>query len=211
MASEWKRGLPNLLTLARLALALAFFILLSLYRYPATQGWALDAAIACFLLGVVTDAIDGHLARRWNATSVFGRVMDPLCDKILVIGALVMLAGPAFAWFDLADPLRPQRVQVSGIEPWMVLLVLLRELLVTGLRSLAESQGIGFSASWSGKLKMILQSAVVPIVLLLVGHFDPLEHGWSAWLRDALVWTMVAATVISGAPYVLRAAPLMRT
>ncbi len=210
MASEWKRDVPNLLTLARLALALAFFVVLSLYRYPETHAWAIDAAIVCFLLAVATDAFDGHLARKWNATSVFGRVMDPLCDKILVIGALVMLAGPGFVWIDLADPLRPRRALVSGIEPWMVLLVLLRELLVTGLRSLAESRGIEFSASWSGKLKMILQSAAVPIVLLLVGHFDPLEHDWSAWVRDGLVWTMVAATVVSGAPYVVRAAPLLR-
>jgi len=210
MPTDWKRRLPNLLTLARLGLAIAFFVVLSLYRYPSTHPWAIDVAIILFLLGVVTDAFDGHLARRWNATSVFGRVMDPLCDKILVIGALVMMAGPAFVWIDLAEPLHPRRVLVSGIQPWMVLLVLLRELLVTGLRSLAETQGVEFSASWSGKAKMILQSAVVPLVLLLVGHFDPLEHDWSALVRDVLVWAMVVITVISGAPYVVRAMPLLK-
>lgn len=210
MSVDWKQWVPNLITLGRLALAAAFFILLSMYRYPEGRVWALDAALVLFLLGVITDAVDGHLARRWNATSPFGRVMDPLCDKVLVIGALIVLAGPGFVWIDLADPLAPRRVVVSGILPWMVLLVLLRELLVTGLRSLAESRGVEFAASWSGKAKMIVQSAVVPLILLLVGHFDPRTHEWSAAARDALAWAMVGVTVLSGVPYVRRAWPLLK-
>lgn len=210
MAGDWKQRVPNLITLARLALAAAFFILLSVYRFPQGPTWALDAALVLFLLGVITDAVDGHLARRWHATSLFGRVMDPLCDKVLVIGALIMLAGPGFVWIDLQDPSTPQRIVVSGILPWMVLLVLLRELLVTGLRSLAESRGIEFAASWSGKAKMIVQSAVVPLILLLVGHFDPRSHEWSALARDALVWLMVAVTLLSGVPYLRRAWPLLK-
>lgn len=210
MSTAIKRRLPNLITLARLALAVAFFVALSLYAYPAGPRWLINASIVLFLLGVLTDAIDGHLARKWKVVSVFGRVMDPLCDKILILGAVIMLAGPGFVWIDQSNPLEPQRVLVSGMQPWMVVLILFRELLVTGLRSLAESRGIEFSAAVSGKLKMILQSAVIPIVLLLVGNFDPREQQWAAITRDSLIWLMLIVTVISGLPYVLRARMLLK-
>src|SRR5262249_32747471 len=95
--------LPNLLTCARVVFACAFFVALSLWTYedsPARYGigvdWTLLAAMLVFVLAAVTDALDGYLARRWDAVSVFGRIMDPFADKLLVIGAFVFLASPAF-------------------------------------------------------------------------------------------------------------------
>lgn len=210
MSTAIKQALPNLITMARLVLAVAFFVLLAWYHDSDTQRWLINTSIVLFLLGVTTDFLDGYLARKWAVVSVFGRVMDPLCDKILILGALIMLAGPGFVRLDLSNPLEPHRILISGIQPWMVVLILFREMLVTGLRSLAESRGIAFSAVLSGKVKMVLQSAVIPIVLLLVGNFDPRDHEWSAITRDVLVWSMVVVTVISGLPYVFRARLLLK-
>jgi len=206
------RQLPNELTLARLVLAAVFFVVLNQYRYATETGagWLLAAGVV-FILAAATDALDGYLARRWKVESTFGRVMDPFCDKVLVIGAFIYLAGPRFV-----DPLAVEAgsylTMVSGVYPWMVAVILARELLVTGIRGEMETGGVRFGAVWSGKLKMILQSAAIPLVLLIV-WIDPRTPGWGwlAWIRDALVYATVAATVASGVPYVQRAARVLRT
>ena len=197
-----RRQIPNALTLLRLVLAAAFFVTLEFYRYPIGSPWLLVAAAALFILAALTDALDGHLARKWQAESVFGRIMDPFCDKILVLGAVIYLASPAFA-----DPFAIERgsarTMISGVYPWMVVIVLARELLVTSIRGLAERQGIDFRAKALGKWKMILQSVVVPVVLVIVA-IDPVRTpgmDWLAWVRDLLVWSTVVVTVVSGWPY----------
>jgi CDP-diacylglycerol--glycerol-3-phosphate 3-phosphatidyltransferase len=192
-----RRHIPNLLTGARLVLAAAFFVLLELYAYPARNAHLLNAATGLFIVAAITDALDGYLARRWQVESTFGRIIDPFADKVLVLGAFIYLAGPGFA--------SPAGESVSGVAPWMVVVVLARELLVTAIRGQVEAMGVRFGAVWSGKIKMILQSIVVPIVLLLVANADPTEHAWSASVRDVLVWATVAATVASGVPYVRNA------
>lgn len=184
--------------MARLVLAAAFFVILEQFRPGESPIGLLDAAVVCFLVAVATDYLDGFLARRWGATSAFGRVMDPLCDKILIIGAFIYLASPRFA--------DPAGGTLSGVEPWMVVVILLREFLVTSLRALAESQGQSFGASFSGKAKMIVQSAAVPVLLILIGRGDLSDGGWAVIVRDVTVWTTVAVTVVSGVPYLRRAA-----
>jgi CDP-diacylglycerol--glycerol-3-phosphate 3-phosphatidyltransferase len=159
----WQRNLPNVLTLARLAMTIAFVAILSIYRFPDTNSWALPTALILFIVAALTDALDGYLARRWNAVSVFGRIMDPFADKILILGAFVMLAGPSFLSSDDWT-----YAHTSGVLPWMVVVILGRELLVTTIRAVMESRGINFSAARSGKLKMIAQSVGVPAILLLV-------------------------------------------
>ena len=198
-----RKHIPNQLTLLRLVIAGAFFAVLQLYRYadePASPTWVLPVAAVLFVLAALTDALDGHLARKWNVVSKFGRIMDPFCDKILILGAVIYLASPRFL-----DPAAVgaghYRTMVSGVYPWMVVLVVARELLVTGIRGEVEKAGIAFGATWVGKLKMILQSAVVPLVLVIV-MIDPREHEWLGWLRDVLVYATVLATVLSGWPYV---------
>lgn len=163
--------------------------------------WGLMAVIL-FIVAALTDVLDGWLARRWQVVSVFGRIMDPFCDKVLVLGAFVFLVGPAFIAPDEATPL-------SGLAPWMVVTILGRELLVTSLRGVLESMGVDFSADVSGKLKMLAQSICVPICLF-VGTRDwaLASDGWRL-LRDVAVWATVGLTIWSVVPYLLRGRALL--
>jgi len=195
----------------RLGVADAFFAVLQFYRYGQDNpAWILPVAAGLFILAAVTDALDGYLARKWQVVSKFGRIMDPFCDKILVLGAVIYLGSPRF--LDpgaVADG--SVRTMISGVYPWMVVLVLARELLVTGIRGDVEKAGISFGANWYGKLKMILQSVVVPVVLIIV-MIDPNHDGyaWLGWIRDALVYLTVVVTMLSGLPYVTAGAKVLR-
>lgn len=201
-----RAAVPNWLTAARIVIAFGFLALLSVYRFPHAHEWALPAAAALFLIAAATDALDGHLARKWSATSLFGRVMDPFADKVLVIGAFIMLAGPAFAVAS-----GDRTTVVTGVRPWMVAVILARELLVTSIRGVYEARGVSFPADWSGKWKMILQSAAVPVILLTVwtapaeGAERAMLSGWRRWLTDGVVWATLLVTLVSGWTYVVRA------
>lgn len=201
------RQLPNILTVLRLVLAAVFFIVLNQYRYDSgrPEGLLLAAGVI-FILAALTDAADGYLARRWHVESTFGRIMDPFCDKVLVIGAFIYLAGPRFV--------NPAAVEadsfftmISGVYPWMVAIILARELLVTAVRGEVETTGVAFGANVWGKLKMILQSIGIPVILLIV-YLDPAEPGyaWLAWVRDVLVYAIVVVTAVSVMPYLTQAA-----
>jgi len=214
MATPFQRNFPNALTVARLVFSIAFFAALSLYQFPDTRPVLLDVALFLFMVAAVTDWLDGALARKWEVTSVFGRIMDPVCDKVLVIGAFVFLAGPMFSYdpaaymspspMDIPRPNLPAFRMISGVYPWMVVLILGRELLVTAIRGLMEAQGVAFGASWSGKAKMILQSIVVPILIFVIGHANPIENAWVAVVRDVLVGLTLLVTVSSGWPYIAK-------
>lgn len=202
----FQKRLPNLLTAARVALAVIFVLILAMWERPErpagsiTVDGVLVAAIVVFVLAAVTDWLDGMLARRWRVVTVFGRIMDPFADKALVVGAFVMLAGPAFAYVR-----EGATYQASGIQPWMAVLVLARELLVTSLRGVIESTGRSFAATGSGKAKMVLQSVTIPVVLAVLAVSDaPPGSAWR-WAIDVLVWLTVIVTVLSGLPYGVRA------
>lgn len=189
-----KAKLPNQLTVSRVVLAALFFLVLSFYE-PGGAVWPLVIGVVLFTVAALTDAADGHLARKWQVVSKFGRIVDPFADKILVLGALVYLAGPNFV---------KHGESLTGVWPWMVVVILGRELLVTTIRAAYESEGVDFSANWWGKWKMILQSVVVPVVLILV-MCDPLRHDAVRWVRDGLVWATVLVSAMSGVPYVTKA------
>lgn len=203
------RQLPNQLTMLRLVLAAVFFVMLNCYRYGANSPtWLIPVAIIIFILAAITDSLDGYLARRWHVESKFGRIMDPFCDKVLVIGAFVYLAGPRFVIPGAIGEADISFLSMaSGVYPWMVAVILARELLVTAIRGELEGEGVKFGANIFGKLKMILQSIVIPIVLLIV-WLDPRSEPWqwTAWVRDILVYLTVIVTVISGLPYITGAA-----
>jgi len=95
---EIRRHIPNALTFARLIGAAVFIVVLSLWSpsYPESSETSLLLAAAIFVIAVMTDALDGYLARKWQVVSLLGRVMDPLADKIIVLGGFVMLASPTF-------------------------------------------------------------------------------------------------------------------
>ncbi len=218
----WRLHLPNVLTVLRLLFAALFFLALEIARRPIHDEVALLTAAGLFCLAALTDVIDGPLARRWNAVSAFGRIMDPVADKVLVVGAFVYLAGPAFLT-TIQTTRGIRHVQASGVDPWMVVVILARELLVTSLRGWIESRGIDFSATIWGKAKMIAQSAAVPAVLVLVSigsnlsreRADPYElprpefPDWVVWSIRLVVWTTVAITAVSAIPYVTRSLALM--
>jgi CDP-diacylglycerol--glycerol-3-phosphate 3-phosphatidyltransferase len=197
-ATGWRARVPNLLTLLRLALTVWFIAILAAADpgagEPAPHHWAIWACVM-FVVAALTDAADGSLARRWNAVSKFGRIMDPLADKFLILGAFVMLAGHGLG-------------AVSGVAPWMAVTILFRELLVTTARSVFESSGVDFSAVWSGKIKMIVQSIAVPLILIAMAHDahpgdgPPALAVWSAWAATI-------ATAVSLLPYLVRIAGLV--
>ncbi len=211
-----RRHLPNALTVLRLGIAIVFFVILSLWRGAEDPARALNAAGVdtslvlagvLFIIAAVTDAIDGHLSRRWNVTTGFGRVMDPFADKVLVVGAFTFLASPLFH-----SALGPGAggFQISGVAPWMVVLVMGRELLVTSIRGLVEGHGGNFSASLSGKLKMIVQSITIPTIILSIAILDVSPGTFGARLITSVVWATVVVTVVSGWPYVLRGIAALR-
>ena len=96
MSPTFWRQLPNTLTVLRAVLAGGFFAALNAYRYPDENILWGNIAIALFCAAAATDALDGYLARRWHVESVFGRIMDPFCDKVLIMGAFIYLTGPRF-------------------------------------------------------------------------------------------------------------------
>lgn len=177
-------NLPNQLTASRLGLAVVLFALIAFERWL----WAL----AVFALAALTDWLDGYLARRQGLTSSLGRVFDPLVDKVLMCGAFIFLLprGNAEGW----------------LTAWMVVVIVSREFLITGLRSYLEQLGHTFGADWLGKLKMGLQCAAV--VAILLSLYQP--SALLAWTRDILVWAMLAATILSGLQYIWRGLVLLR-
>ena len=190
MNSERFWTVPNLLTLSRIPLTAILCVCIS-------QAWWF-AALVTFGIASLTDWIDGWWARRFHQLSTFGRVFDPLVDKILIGGAFVYLIP----------------VPEAGLLPWMVTVVIGRELLVTGIRGYIEALGKKFGADWFGKLKMILQCVALIVILAVLSlrgrewartWIEPL-----AILQTIVVYAMVAATIGSGLQYCVKATKLVR-
>ena len=200
MQTPLRRALPNIITMLRLVLAVVFFgVLQRIDRTAPAADIALLGAwgMGLFATAAVSDILDGYLARKWGVVSAFGRIMDPLVDKILVLGGFIYLASPIYA------PSEEHRMIGSGVAAWMVVVLLLRELLVTGLRSYIESRGIAFPADWSGKLKMFIQSFCVGCCVFVGTRVEPPD--WMIFLRDTSTWATVVLTVLSSLTYIHRA------
>jgi len=207
------RHLPNLITLARLLLAVAVFVCMSRALdhapgSPAGQIW-LQWAFWLWLIAAVSDTVDGYLARKYGWVTALGRIADPVVDKVLTLGALAYLV-PGQAIYGRPDDLQP-------IMPvWALVLLLTREFLVTALRGYVESKGLAFPAERAGKWKMVLQSVFLGVVigaasgvsefLHLIWLEDLLRHPWTL---AALFWGMIALTAASGLTYCARAARLL--
>ena len=200
MSSPTRRALPNAITLGRLVLAVAFFIMLArLDRTADADEVAFKGFWAgiCFAVAAATDLLDGYLARRWNVVTTFGRLMDPLVDKVLVLGGFVFLASAGFS-----GPAAEGTVG-SGVTALMVVLILVREFLVTGIRSYAESQGMAFGADLGGKIKMVVQSFCVPWCVFVATRAAPSD--FLVMTRDVTVNATLAITLLSGVSYLVRA------
>jgi CDP-diacylglycerol--glycerol-3-phosphate 3-phosphatidyltransferase len=213
------RHLPNALTALRLILAAVFFGMLSYFQYDVSGKhgeliW-LNIAFIIYVVALATDFLDGYLARRWHVEGQFGRLVDPFVDKVLVLGSFIFFAGKNFT-IPSHNPLDiPQNVKtITGVVPWMVVMILARELLVTTLRGASEGEGENFAAAFSGKLKMTLQSITVLVILVYVNYLPWfLADGYepvARVLRNLCIWGTIAITVGSGMLYVRRAVLLYR-
>jgi CDP-diacylglycerol--glycerol-3-phosphate 3-phosphatidyltransferase len=179
-------ALPNVLTFVRIALVPVLVLVLCV---PTPAGRAV--AGGCFLLACLTDFFDGWLARRHGLTTALGQLLDPLADKLIVAAGLIMLA---------AVPPEPR------VPAWMVVVIVLRELAVTGLRGIASSGGVLLPAQELGKYKMIFQMFAVFALLL---HY-PYEVPGTSFAIDfhaggmVLLWTSLVLAVWSGIDYYVR-------
>jgi CDP-diacylglycerol--glycerol-3-phosphate 3-phosphatidyltransferase len=188
--AERSLNVPNAITFVRLLLSFVLFALIQ-----AGNAWIWAAGL--FVFAVATDVLDGYIARKYQLITQLGRILDPFVDKFITGGTFVFLIP----------------VSHSGVTPWMVVIVLGREMLVTSLRGFLEKQGADFSASASGKLKMFLQCVAATASLL---SLDVAFANWTIYgmnfslIRDLLLWLMVAVTVWSGVDYVRRAIQLMQ-
>ena len=190
-------NLPNKITIGRLFLAIIFFVLLSQYSQRSPQPYLLDIAIVLFVVAAVSDILDGYLARKYGQETAFGRILDPLVDKVLVCGAFVIFAGAGFVDANGHN--------VTEVSAWMVVVIVGRELLVTGLRGFNESMGRAFGASVYGKAKMWTQSIAAPAILLVIAH----EEAWNlgptaATIKATLAWLTVVVTALSMIQYLYR-------
>ena len=165
-------NLPNALTLIRILLVPVVVVALTVE----TPGGSTVAAIV-FAIAAFTDGLDGYIARSRQSVTTFGKVMDPVADKLMIAAALISL------------------VSLERLAAWVAMVIIAREFAVSGLRIAAGQQGVVIPASGLGKVKTIVQ---VVAVLALIAADEPN----SAWVQ-ALVYTMVAITVASGADYFL--------
>src|SRR3954470_4599151 len=179
------RHVPNALTGLRLVLAFIFFSMLAWYQYEGRGNWLLNVALFIYIVALITDFLDGYLARRWHVEGAFGRIVDPFVDKILVLGTFIFFAGKNFVIPDAAFPASHNVFRtITGVAPGIVVILLARELLVTTLRGAAESAGENFGAAFAGKFKLGFQSGTIMAILLYVNyHQKLLEWNLETWAR----------------------------
>ena len=172
-------NLPNRITLSRLLLAIVFFAFLS-YRH-------FDVALAVFFVAVVTDWLDGYLARKWDLSTDLGRIVDPFVDKVIICGAFIIFI----------------HIAKDVIAPWMVIIIVAREFFVSSIRGFSESKGVKFASNMWGKTKMVIQSVTICAMILYYAHFENII--WMQYIVYAFIWITVIVTIVSGIIYVLSA------
>ena len=192
-------NLPNKLTISRFVLTVAFLaVMFSGMPYHET------IALALFCAGGISDFLDGQIARRRKLITNFGILMDPLADKILTCSAFIALVERSKFNPDTGA------LPAVSVEAWMVVLIVARELAITGLRLLASSKGVTMAAERYGKHKTISQIVAIIALLVLDAHVE-----WWPWLRDIFgrlmpwfpevaLWVTVILTFTSGALYLWR-------
>ena len=180
---------PDWLTLARVAATFVLLILLQACAHPPVPFWTPWLALILFIAAALTDWLDGHLARKWKIESDFGRLFDPLADKLLVVVTFVGLLG------------------VGLLPVWFVSLVVAREFLITGIRLVAGQKGVVLAAEKVGKHKTVTQMLTAILGLLLLA-LDP-SHENGRVLLDVAVWVTAAITAGSGLWYLKANYPLL--
>ena len=176
-----KMNLPNKLAILRMVLVIPFVIFLSLaLEYTDKTGITMTMrvfAAIIFVGAAITDYYDGKIARKYNLITNLGKLLDPLADKILVISALVTLA------------------KFSQISLWFVIIIIFRELLITGLRSIVAAEGVVIAADKLGKWKTATQMIALTLIILIP---------FSSTVNNILLLIPLILTVVSGVEYVLK-------
>ena len=191
-------NLPNLLTLLRIALAPIFMAL-----FVIENVWTRLAALIIFIIAALTDMYDGYFARKYGISTSFGKFMDPLADKILTSIAFIAFAT------------------LNYVAAWMVLVIITREFLITGLRSLAAYKGVIIASTRTAKLKTFLQMTAIAVILLFINlktFLPPLGHNWAMFdspvTLQVFYWLMmvtVLVTVGTGVDYIVRSFYLLKS
>ncbi|MHC4195884.1 MAG: CDP-alcohol phosphatidyltransferase family protein [Planctomycetota bacterium] len=189
------RHVPNILTLGRFVLTVVFLIMLLLSPPRYAHGEVpfpgyLDIAFILFVVAGLTDIVDGTIARKLNVASKFGRMLDPLADKVLVCGAFI-----CFAIIGRPRLFNLSQITLAAIQWTVVGIIILREVYVTVLRHIAEARGVNFAATVSGKIKMFLQSFAIGTVVIKIAHVQTVTatvlSGLRATQRDS--WKKAAS------------------
>ena len=195
------KHLPNILTLSRIPLLFVIVGLLCI------GGFAADvSAFVVFLIAAVSDWLDGYIARKVGAVSNFGKLMDALTDKIIMVGMFVSLLG--LKWSVPASETRETLLPQFCV--FFVIIIICREFLITGLRLVAASNGLVLAAERAGKLKTALQMISVSLLLLaraLASAGVPTVEEYALWTREIGLYAFygaVALTVYSGTGYIIR-------
>lgn len=174
-------NLPNKLTVFRVLCIPVFVAFLLIDSIPYNN----YIAVGIFIIASLTDLLDGKIARKYNLVTNFGKFMDPLADKLLVSAALICLSP-------------------AKIPAWVVIIIISRELFISGFRILAADQGIVLAAGWWGKFKTTFQMIMIIVLILDIPLkvFDII--GW------ALIWISLALTIISMIDYVVKNIDVLR-
>ncbi|MDO4629356.1 MAG: CDP-diacylglycerol--glycerol-3-phosphate 3-phosphatidyltransferase [Planctomycetia bacterium] len=193
MASQvW--NVPNILTMMRLVLSAVLFAMIALGPQYMT------VALAVFIITALTDFVDGWWARRFNQCTQLGRILDPFADKILICGTFIFLSA------------RPEmQADWKLFQPWMAVVIMGREMLVTAIRGYMEQHGVNFAAKWAGKIKMGFQCVACVAACLYLSFADGSGNAvtnapeWLYWAVVVSVWVTIFSTLQSGLGYVLTA------
>jgi len=168
---------PNLLSVFRIATAP---VLIWLLMYPGRVAGM--AAAAVFFLATISDYLDGYIARSYGSGTTVGKFLDPLADKVVVTTALIMLAAMH---------------RVPSVPAWIVVVLVAREFLVTGIRAVAATEGKVFGAEELGKYKMVLQSIAIPMLMLHYSYFNVDLFAAGMFV----LWISMVVSVWSGVDY----------
>lgn len=171
-------NLANKLTIIRIFLVPVFLIFITVKEIP----YGTIIATAVFTLAALTDKLDGYIARSRNQITRFGKFMDPLADKLLVTAALISL------------------VDFKIITPWVAMVIIAREFAVTGLRSIAASEGIVIAASWWGKVKTFIQIVAIILALINLTYTNIIFTTFS----KLTMYIAVLVTILSGIDYFIK-------
>jgi len=210
-------NLPNKLTASRFFITLIFVVVMLWDAVPYNTSWA----ALLFFIGGMTDIADGIIARRRNLRTDFGALMDPLADKILVCAGFILLVGTKMnPETQLGSYHLPEALAAPGtnllMPAWMVIIIVARELAITGLRLLAANKQVVLPAENIGKGKTVFQVTSIISMLILISYpgwgeswvkFFGWQIGgwpWSIWFTFLVIWGAVSLTAISGAHYLWR-------